>query len=100
MTVALESHSNGVVLPVKALPGARRNAVLDEHGGRLKVAVTVPAEKGKANDAIQELIAESLGLKRNQVQLMTGATASMKRFLVTGISLEDLQKRVDRLLNK
>ena len=100
MTVQLEETSAGIVLPVKAQPGSRRNGVVGEHAGSLKVAVTQAPEKGMANDAIIEVLADLLELKRNQLQLVSGATSSLKRFLVTGVSLDVLQQRIERLLGE
>ena len=100
MTVQLEETTAGIALPVKAQPGSRRNGVVDEHAGSLKVAVTQAPEKGKANDAIIEVLANLLELKRNQLRLVSGATSSLKRFLVTGVSLDILQQRIERLLGE
>ena len=94
MAVALETHPRGVVLPVKAQAGARQNALRGEHGGALKVSVTQVAEKGKANEAIVAVLCETLGLSRSQVELLSGATASQKRFLIVGVTPADLTSRI------
>ena len=88
------------MLPVKAQPGARRNGIVGEHAGSLKVAVTQAPEKGKANEAIIEVLADQLELKRNQFQLVSGVTSPQKRFLVRGVSLDDLRQRIERLLDE
>ena len=98
MMIRLEETSAGIVLPVKAQAGARRHGVVGEHAGLLKVAVTQAPEKGKANEAIMEVLADRLALKRSLLQLVSGATSSQKRFLVTGVSLDDLTQRIERLL--
>ena len=100
MTVQLQETTAGIVLPVNAQPGARRNGVVGEHAGSLKVAVTQAPEKGQANEAIIEVLADLLELKRNQLRLVSGATSSQKRFLVTGVSLDELQQRIERLLSE
>ena len=100
MMVPLEETPAGIVLTVKAQPGARRNGVVGDHAGSLKVAVTQAPEKGKANDAIIEVLADLLELKRNQLRLVSGATSSQKKFLVTGVSLDELQQRIERLLSE
>ena len=64
------------------------------------MAVTQSPEKGKANEAIIEVLADLLELKRNQLRLVSGATSSQKRFLVTGVSLDELQQRIERLLGE
>ncbi len=98
MTVELQAVSDGVIVPVQAQPGARRNGVTGEHAGRLKVAVTQAPEKGKANKALIDVLSEAIGVKRAQIRLMSGETASVKKFLVAGVALGTIRDRVDTLL--
>ena len=90
-------HARGATLPVRAQPGAKRNAILGERAGALRVAVTAAPEKGKANEAIAGVLAEALGVKGSQVALLAGATARDKRFLVSGLTAAELQSRLDDL---
>ena len=92
--IALENHPQGIIVPVKAQPGARRNGVVGEHAGALKVQVTQAPEDGKATEAVLELLADVLQVKRSQVTLMSGATSRQKRFLVTSVVLADVTKRL------
>jgi uncharacterized protein (TIGR00251 family) len=96
--IALSQHANGCILPVRAQPGARRAGVVGEQNGALKVAVTAPPEDGRANAALIEVLRDCLGLKRSQLELLSGATARDKKFLVQGVSLEELTQRLQRLL--
>ena len=96
--IALEPHAAGVVLPVRAQPGARRNEIRGEQEGMLKVCVTQVAEKGKANKALVEVLAKSLRLRRSQIELLSGETASHKRFLVRDIPLAELQERIAQIV--
>jgi uncharacterized protein (TIGR00251 family) len=96
--ITLAAHARGTLLPIHAQPGARRNAVLGTHADAVRVAVSAPADKGRANAAIQELLAETLGCKASQVELLSGATSRRKRFLIVGITPEQVQARLARLL--
>jgi uncharacterized protein (TIGR00251 family) len=96
--IALSPHAAGLVLRVRAQPGARKNAVLGERAGALRVAVSAAPEKGKANAAIQEVLAEALGCKRSQVQLLAGETSRDKTFVISGLSAEELRHRIEALL--
>lgn len=98
--IALEQHPQGIIVPVKAQPGARRNGLAGEHAGALKVQVTQAPERGKATDAVLETIADALRLKRSQVSLLSGATSPQKRILVTGVPLTDLSERLRSALEK
>jgi len=92
--IALEPHTAGVILPVRAQPGASRNAVQGEQQGMLKVAVTQAPEKGKANKAIVQVLSKSLGLRRSQIELLSGETAQQKKFLIRDVTLEELQAKI------
>ena len=69
-----------------AHPGAKRDGIIGERAGALRVAVTAAPEKGKANEAIQSVLAEALGCKANQITLLSGETSRRKRFLIDGIT--------------
>ena len=90
----IEQTPEGVVIQVKALPGSRKSEVRGEQGGMLKVSVTQIPEKGKANKAVQEQLAKGLGLRKSQVQLISGKTSPIKRFLITGMTAEEFCERV------
>ena len=97
MDTVLEDIADGVLLPVRAQPGARRNGVIGVHNGRLKVAVTQVAERGKANDVVLLVLAESLALRRSQLELVAGTTNRDKMVLVRGINVVELSARINAL---
>jgi uncharacterized protein (TIGR00251 family) len=96
--VNLIAHAEGWILSVRAQPGARKNGVVGEHDGALKVAVTAAPEQGKANKAILEVIRDALDLKRSQIEQISGDTSRDKRFLVRGLSRDELAARIDAIL--
>jgi uncharacterized protein (TIGR00251 family) len=94
--IAVQAHADGATLSVRAQPGARKNAVLGEQAGALKVAVTAPPEDGKANAAIVEVLKDWLGVKRSQVELLSGATNRNKVFLIRSVTVEQLTALANR----
>ena len=88
--ITITPHAEGATLAVRAQPGARKNAVLGEQAGALKVSVTAPPEDGRANAALVEVLRDWLGLKRSQVELAGGATNRNKVFLIRGVTAEQL----------
>ena len=93
--IDLVATADGVILPVQAHPGARKNAVTGEHAGRLKVSVTDAPEKGKANQALIRLLAKALGIKRSQITLLAGQSSSQKKFLITGLDVSGLRQLLE-----
>ncbi len=96
--IELVPHAQGTIVPVHAQPGAKRNGLLGERAGALRVAVTAVPEKGKANAAILAVLAESLGCRVSQISLLSGETSRQKRFLVEGVTAQELQARLALLL--
>jgi hypothetical protein len=96
--IELATHAEGVVLPVRAQPGARANAIRGEQDGALKVAVTQVAEKGKANRAILAVLCDVLGLKKSQVEILSGDVSAQKKVLIRGVSPTELLARVQPYL--
>jgi uncharacterized protein (TIGR00251 family) len=96
--IQLVSRCDGVILPVRVQPGARRNGVAGEHAGALKISVTQAAEKGKANAAAIDALCDALKLRPRQLELISGATSRQKRFLVRGLGIEELNQRISQAL--
>ncbi len=96
--IDLTVRSGGVILPVAARPGAKKNEVRGEQAGCLKVFVTQAPEKGKANKVIVDLLAKALKLKKSQIELVSGETAHLKKFLVSGVSDTELAEKIAPLL--
>lgn len=95
--IDIRPHAEGLILPVRAQPGARKNGVVGEHGGTLKVAVTAPPDQGRANKALIEVLHDALDLKRFQIELLSGETSRDKRFLIRGLTREQLEERLKAL---
>jgi uncharacterized protein len=98
MAVTVRPHAEGATLAVRAQPGAKRNAVLGEQGGALKVSVTAPPEDGRANAALVEVLRDWLGVKRSQVELAGGTTNRNKVFLVRGVTADALTALINSKL--
>jgi uncharacterized protein len=96
--IDLESRADCVIVPVHAQPGAKKNGITGVHAGRLKIAVTQAPDKGKANQALVQVLAELLDLKRSQISLLTGETSHHKRFLIAGVDADSLRTKLTGLL--
>jgi uncharacterized protein len=98
--VDIRDSREGALLPVRAQPGARRNAITGVHAGQLKVSVAAPPDKGRANAAVIRVLADSLGVKRAEIALATGAASREKVFAISGISAGELRQRVETALRE
>jgi len=83
--VNIAAHPDGVVIALKVSAGASRDRILGEHAGALKVSVSAPPEKGKANKAVCALIAKTLGVAKSHVSIISGETSRDKQVLIRGV---------------
>jgi uncharacterized protein len=90
--------NDGVSLCVKAQTGARRRGITGIHGGALKVAVSEPPEKGKANRAIIKVLCDALCLRAAQIDIRSGEISKQKKLIVHGVTVDELQRRVTEAL--
>ncbi|SFB84043.1 DUF167 domain-containing protein [Tropicimonas isoalkanivorans] len=74
----------GAEIAVRVTPKASRNAVEVADDGALRVYVTTVPEAGKANAAVQKLLAKALGVPKSTLALVRGATSRDKVFRVDG----------------
>lgn len=68
-----------MIITVHVKPRARKNAIewIDEETA--KISVTVIAEKGKANDAVIEVLSEDLGVAKSLIEIVRGKTTRIKQ---------------------
>ncbi|KUF10210.1 DUF167 domain-containing protein [Pseudoponticoccus marisrubri] len=83
MTLPDLSHlvQDGALLQVRVTPKARRTA-LQMEGEVLRAQVTAPPDKGKANAAVQALLAQAMGLAKSRLVLVRGHTSRDKCFRI------------------
>ena len=69
------------------MPGARRSEVVGRLGGAWKLRVHAAPERGRANDAVEALLAGVLSLPKASVEVVAGHTTQDKIVALTGIEL-------------
>ena len=95
------TSKDGVELFVRLTPRAARDeigGVEASADGRSHLAVRVRAvpDKGKANAALEKLVAKALRLPRSSVEVQAGATQRLKTLRLTG-DPEQIAGRLDLL---
>src|SRR4051794_30842519 len=88
---------NAVVqLKIKVVPGSSRNGIAGWLGDTLKVRVTAPPERGKANAAVEATIAATLGVPADGIRIVSGHTSPRKIVEVSGLSESELHRRLSK----
>ncbi len=80
-------------LQIKVVPGSSREGI-EWLGDLLKIKVRAAPEKGKANAAVQQLLAERLGLPVSRVTIVAGFGSALKAVEIDGLDPESLRSRL------
>ena len=75
-----------LVIRIRVRPGSKSPRVGGTFAQRLIVAVAQPAADGRATGAAQLALAKALGVKRNDLTLLRGATSRDKDFILANIT--------------
>lgn len=100
--MSIDPDTGMLLVAVRAQPRAKRagvaGGVTDAAGRmRLRVAVTAPAEDGRATRAVCDAVAEAFGVAAGRVTLRSGGTSREKLLRVEG-DRERLAARLQVLL--
>ena len=87
-------------LLLRVTAGAKRSEVVGRYGEAWKVRVAAAPERGRANAAVLDLIANSLAVPRASVELLTGHTAQDKVVELAGIDQAEADRRLTALTDK
>jgi len=92
--ISIQKSSGGVTFTVRVHPRAKKNAITGELGDALKLTLTSPPVDGRANEACIEFFAKLLKLPRSSVTIASGQTSRQKMIRVSGLSAEEVRKRL------
>lgn len=82
----LKETAGGTLLSIKLQPRASKNEIGEPLGDELKIKVTAPPVDAAANQALIELLAETLGCSRGRVELIRGQTSRHKTVMLHGLN--------------
>jgi hypothetical protein len=79
-------------LMIRLQPRAKRNAIVEERDGVLRVSVAAAPVDGRANAALCKLIAKRAGVARSRVSVVRGERSREKVVQVEGMALDELRR--------
>jgi uncharacterized protein len=81
-------------LRLRVVPGSARPGIVGRYGDAWKLRVTAAPERGRANDAVLDLLAETLSVPRSDVKVVAGHAARDKIVELHGIAEDETVRRL------
>jgi uncharacterized protein len=82
----LRETAGHIRLRLRIHPGARRAGITGVQAGALKVSVTAPPDRGRANEAVVTLLSGVLGIARGRVRIVQGEASRDKLAEIEGMT--------------
>ena len=82
-------------LNIKVVPGASRDQIVGWLGDALKIKVKAPPEKGKANEAVVTLLAKTLGVRRDTIEIVSGHGSPAKTVDIALMDIDAIKKAIE-----
>lgn len=84
-----------MILEIKVVPKSSRNDILGWKDGLLRVCVTAPPDKGKANKSVVVLLAKILNMPKNNIHILRGKTSHRKVIELVGVDSIEVQLKIE-----
>ena len=92
----ITNAEGGAAFAVRVMPRAKKNEISGRHGNAIKVRLTAPPVEGAANEALIDLLAEKLGVRVNQIEILAGHASRDKIVCVVGLTPQEVEERLGR----
>ena len=81
-------------LRLRVIPGSGKPGIVGRYGDGWKLRVTAPPERGKANEATLDILADTLGLAATNLRLVSGHGSRDKTVEVAGLTTAEAERRL------
>jgi uncharacterized protein (TIGR00251 family) len=82
-------------LRLRVSPGATRTELVGKHGDGWKIRVSAAPERGRANEAVVDLLAQRLGIPRTSLSVVSGRTSRDKVVELRGLGRDEAERRLE-----
>lgn len=87
-----ENRNRKADIRVKVVPRSSKNEIVGKVSDVFRVKITAPPAEGKANKALQQLLAKKLGVPTRDVEIVSGERSRVKSIRIHGRSPEDVEE--------
>ena len=76
------------------MPRAAKSEIVGWLDGALKIRVAAVPQGGRANDALEKLLADTLGVRRSRVRVIAGHGSARKLVEIEGMDRGEIDRRL------
>ena len=96
--VFIKETGDNVVFLIHVVPKSTKSEIAGIQDNALKIKIAAPPVEGRANTECVRLLSEILGIKKNQVAIISGHKSRRKKVAITGVKRKDIESVLPELM--
>ncbi|HYA14540.1 MAG TPA: DUF167 domain-containing protein [Syntrophales bacterium] len=89
--IYIKETKNGVVLRIHVVPKSAKSEISGIQDDALKLKIAAPPVEGQANEACKRFFSDILGVRKNQVTIVSGHKSRKKTIAIEGIGKKEIE---------
>lgn len=89
--IRVTADEEAITFTVRVQPRAKKNAVVGEVEGALKLKLAAPPVDGAANEELIQFLAKLFAVPRRHISILSGATAKTKIIRIAGLTSKQVE---------
>lgn len=90
----IKKSQDGIILTIKLTPNASKDEITGYTEEYIKVRISAPPNKNKANKKLISFLSDWLGTAKSNIALTGGDKSRLKKILIKNIKPEDLVQKI------
>lgn len=82
------------LLTIHVKPGTGKNEVAEIKPEFIKIKISAPPEKGRANAELVKFLSKILDINKNEIEIVSGNNSKIKMVKVNNLTVEEVIKRL------
>lgn len=83
------------LLTIHVKAGCGRNEITEIKPEFIKIKISAPPEKGKANAELLRFLSKILGVKEAEIKILSGLNSKIKRVKINDLKMEEVMRRLE-----
>lgn len=88
--LSITEEEDGIILNVYVQPRSKSTHLEGIREGGLKISLTAPPVKGRANQQLISLLADLLKMRKSAIKIVRGERARIKRVRINGLTCQEV----------
>ncbi|MFH4982340.1 hypothetical protein AB6A40_009049, partial [Gnathostoma spinigerum] len=97
------NENDEIMIQIHAKPAAKKSAITEINADEISISIAAPPNEGQANEALIDILSETLGVRKNSIRLEKGMRSRSKMVVIRsdcGLTPSDILGKLKANVNE